>query len=73
MTSLKNEKKIASENDDFDINRFIGEIIDHKKLIIAFTTGFTLIAILYAVLARPIYQANALLQIEQKQDRKSVV
>ncbi|KAB7922045.1 tyrosine-protein kinase, partial [Klebsiella pneumoniae] len=67
MTSLKNEKKIASENDDFDINRFIGEIIDHKKLIIAFTTGFTLIAILYAVLARPIYQANALLQIEQKQ------
>ncbi|QRF14176.1 polysaccharide biosynthesis tyrosine autokinase [Klebsiella africana] len=67
MTSLKNEKKIASENDEFDINRFIGEIIDHKKLIIAFTTGFTLIAILYAVLARPIYQANALLQIEQKQ------
>lgn len=67
MTSLKNEKKIASENDEFDINRFIGEIIDHKKLIITFTTVFTLIAILYAVLARPIYQANALLQIEQKQ------
>ncbi|ENE5087699.1 polysaccharide biosynthesis tyrosine autokinase, partial [Klebsiella pneumoniae] len=31
------------------------------------TTGFTVIAVLYALMATPIYQANALIQVEQKQ------
>ncbi|EOV8480169.1 polysaccharide biosynthesis tyrosine autokinase [Klebsiella aerogenes] len=42
-------------------------MIDHKKLIIAVTAGFTVLAVLYSLLATPIYQANALIQVEQKQ------
>ena len=30
MTSLKNEKKISSENDDFDINRFIDNSVHNR-------------------------------------------
>ncbi|MBZ9580444.1 polysaccharide biosynthesis tyrosine autokinase [Klebsiella quasivariicola] len=61
--------KKASVKDEQDINlgRIIGELIDHKKLIIAITSLFTLIALVYAVFATPIYQADALIQVEQKQ------
>ncbi|HBV9974805.1 TPA: polysaccharide biosynthesis tyrosine autokinase, partial [Klebsiella pneumoniae] len=45
----------------------VGELIDCRKLIIGITTGFTVIAVLYALMATPIYQANALIQVEQKQ------
>ncbi|MFG6420366.1 polysaccharide biosynthesis tyrosine autokinase [Klebsiella quasipneumoniae] len=66
MTSISN-KNVTSESDEIDIGRLIGELIDHRKLIIFITALFTLAAILYAVLSTPVYQANALIQVEQKQ------
>ncbi|MDO2424092.1 polysaccharide biosynthesis tyrosine autokinase [Klebsiella pneumoniae] len=57
----------SQESDGIDLGRLIGEVIDHRKLIVAITTGFTVIAVFYALLATPIYQANALVQVEQKQ------
>ncbi len=67
MTSVTNAKTSSRQTDDIDIGRLIGELIDHRKLIISLTSCFTLIAICYALFATPIYQANALVQVEQKQ------
>ncbi|UMX73885.1 polysaccharide biosynthesis tyrosine autokinase [Klebsiella pneumoniae] len=67
MTSVINNKPSPVDSDDIDLGRLIGELIDHRKLIVAITTGFTVIAVFYALLATPIYQANALVQVEQKQ------
>ncbi|HBR1028444.1 TPA: polysaccharide biosynthesis tyrosine autokinase [Klebsiella quasipneumoniae subsp. similipneumoniae] len=67
MTSVMNNKPSPVDSDDIDLGRLIGELIDHRKLIVAITTGFTVIAVFYALLATPIYQANALIQVEQKQ------
>ncbi|HBZ7261874.1 polysaccharide biosynthesis tyrosine autokinase [Klebsiella variicola] len=67
MTSVMNNKPSPADSDDIDLGRLIGELIDHRKLIVAITTGFTVIAVFYALLATPIYQANALVQVEQKQ------
>ncbi|EPL1950866.1 polysaccharide biosynthesis tyrosine autokinase [Klebsiella pneumoniae] len=50
-----------------DLGRLIGEFIDHRKLIISVTSLFTLVALIYAIFATPIYQADALIQVEQKQ------
>ncbi|MBE9819796.1 polysaccharide biosynthesis tyrosine autokinase [Escherichia coli] len=50
-----------------DLGKIVGELIDHRKLIFAITTAFTVIAVLYALLATPIYQSTALIQVEQKQ------
>ncbi|WP_446919205.1 Wzz/FepE/Etk N-terminal domain-containing protein, partial [Klebsiella pneumoniae] len=47
MTSISN-KNVTSESDEIDIGRLIGELIDHRKLIISITALFTLAAILYA-------------------------
>ncbi|EOK3810560.1 polysaccharide biosynthesis tyrosine autokinase [Escherichia coli] len=67
MTSVMNNKPSPVDSDDIDLGRLIGALIDHRKLIVAITTGFTVIAVFYALLATPIYQANALVQVEQKQ------
>ena len=55
------------ETDEIDLGRLIGELIDHRKLIIAITSVVTFCALLYTLLATPIYQTDALIQIEQKQ------
>ncbi len=66
--SLLNEKKTPTiDNGDLTLGRLLAEIVDNKKLIIAITSLFTFIALSYAILATPIYQADALVQIEQKQ------
>lgn len=67
MTSVTNNKTGTTESGEIDFGRLVGELIDHRKLIFALTTGFTVIAVLYSLLATPIYQANALIQVEQKQ------
>ncbi|EPH0539866.1 polysaccharide biosynthesis tyrosine autokinase [Klebsiella pneumoniae] len=61
------KKNVATDADEIDLGRLIGEIIDHKKLIISITALFTLLALVYALFATPIYQADALIQVEQKQ------
>jgi tyrosine-protein kinase Etk/Wzc len=55
------------ESDEIDIGRLIGELIDHRKLIISITLLTTVFALTYALFSTPIYQANALIQVEQKQ------
>ena len=67
MTSVIKNNSPTTDSDAIEIGRLIGELIDHRKLIIAVTSAFTVLAVLYALLATPIYQANALIQVEQKQ------
>lgn len=67
MTSTITNNPIQSENGEIALGRLIGELIDHRKLIIAITSGFSVLAILYALFATPIYQSDALIQVEQKQ------
>ncbi|MFB5950832.1 MULTISPECIES: polysaccharide biosynthesis tyrosine autokinase [Klebsiella] len=60
-------KSVAKDKDEIDLGRLFGELIDHRKLIISVTALFTLFALVYALFATPIYQADALVQVEQKQ------
>ena len=66
MSSIKN-KNVDKETDEIDLRRLMGEVIDHRKLIVSVISLFTLIALIYALFATPIYQADSLLQVEQKQ------
>ncbi|WP_131055091.1 polysaccharide biosynthesis tyrosine autokinase [Raoultella planticola] len=66
MPSVTN-KATPKDADEIDFGRLIGEFIDHRKLIISVTSLFTLVALIYAIFATPIYQADALIQVEQKQ------
>ncbi|MXR88775.1 polysaccharide biosynthesis tyrosine autokinase [Klebsiella pneumoniae] len=66
MSSVNN-KLITNDADEIDLGRLLGELVDHRKLIIVVTSLFTLCALIYALFATPIYQADALIQVEQKQ------
>lgn len=62
-----NNKTTVTESDDIDLGKLVGELIDHRNLIISITALFTLIAIIYALFATPVYQADAMVQVEEKQ------
>lgn len=66
MTSAMN-KSTSKDDEGIDLGRLFGELIDHRKIIVSVTSLFTLFALLYAIFATPIYQADALVQVEQKQ------
>ena len=51
---------------DIDLSELLGTIIDQKWLVIIVTALFFVTSVAYAVLATPIYQANAIVQVEQK-------
>ena len=66
MSQVK-QKSVDRDRDEIDLRRLLGELIDHRKLIVSVTALFTLFALVYALFATPIYQADALVQVEQKQ------
>ncbi|UVM40579.1 polysaccharide biosynthesis tyrosine autokinase [Pseudomonas sp. B21-017] len=56
------------DNDEIDLLGLFGTLIDHKWLIAAVTGAFMVAGAAYAVLATPVFQANALLQVEAKKN-----
>ena len=67
MSPTAKHTPASPDSDEIDLGRLLGELIDHRKLIISITAVFTVLAILYALFATPVYQADALVQVEQKQ------
>ncbi len=57
---------VAASDDEIDLATLWGTLIDHKWLIILVTSAFLLCSVAYAVLATPVYEGDALLQVEQK-------
>lgn len=53
-------------DDEIDLGRLFGLLLDHKWLIIAVTALFAIAGIVYAMLATPIYQSDALVQVERR-------
>lgn len=67
FVDMPNKLQGNGESERLDLVHLFGEISDNRYLIIAITALFTVSAILYVLFATPVYQANALIQIEQKQ------
>lgn len=56
------------EDDEIDLLGLLGTFIDHKWLIAGVTGAFLLAGAAYAILATPVYQATALVQVEAKKN-----
>lgn len=57
----------TNHDDEIDLGEYLGMLLVHKWLIAAVTVLGVLIGISYAFIATPIYQANALIQVEDQQ------
>ncbi|MEZ8105268.1 polysaccharide biosynthesis tyrosine autokinase [Vibrio cortegadensis] len=66
MTTKQNNNMSDTNSDEIDLGKLFGILLDAKWMIVAVTFVFAVIGVAYALLATPIYKADALIQIEQK-------
>ncbi|MDF1629697.1 MAG: polysaccharide biosynthesis tyrosine autokinase [Alcanivoracaceae bacterium] len=67
MSAIGPEAQGAQRQDDeIDLQKLLGAVLDNKLLIIAITALAFLLGVFHAFTATPIYQADALLQIEKQ-------
>ena len=62
-----NQPGYGVENQELDLARLLGELIDHRICILSFTLLCATCGLLYALFSSPVYIADAMVQIEQKQ------
>ncbi|UDQ77208.1 tyrosine-protein kinase Wzc [Pectobacterium brasiliense] len=65
MTEKTSVKVSETNSDEIDLGRLLGTLLDNRWLIIGVTAVFTVLGIMYAMLATPVYKADALVQVEQ--------
>ncbi|MCK7146215.1 polysaccharide biosynthesis tyrosine autokinase [Enterobacter bugandensis] len=70
MSSHKSDKFGAAtpHDNEIDLIQLLAEMFDHRVMIACITLLFTVCAGIYAYSVTPIYQADALVQVEAKQD-----
>ncbi|RKR06047.1 tyrosine-protein kinase Etk/Wzc [Kushneria sinocarnis] len=73
MASSLEKDQSASTSDEVDLGRLFGLLLDHKWLIAAITAAFTALGIIYGAMQTPIYQANALMEIEERSSSSNPV
>ena len=56
----------TGDGDEIDLRQLLGTLIDHKWWIAGVTGAFFAVSVGYALLATPIYQADAMVQVESK-------
>ncbi|WP_027962299.1 polysaccharide biosynthesis tyrosine autokinase [Halomonas halodenitrificans] len=66
MSETQQHSTPAAAADEIDLGRLFGLLLDHKWLIIAVTVLFAVAGAAYALLATPIYQGDALVQVERR-------
>ena len=59
---------VSSHKGEIDLIRLLGEMIDHRVIILSITLLFAAFSAMYACFSTPVYQADALIQIEAKQE-----
>lgn len=66
--NIKNKVMTAPKEDSngWDLAHLVGQLIDHRWIIVAVTAFFMLVGTLYTLFATPIYSSDALVQVEQK-------
>ncbi len=65
---MTNDSRNAGQDDsdEIDLRQLLGTLVDHKWWIVGITGLFFVVAVAYALLATPIYRADAIVQVEPK-------
>ncbi|MCW8828866.1 MAG: polysaccharide biosynthesis tyrosine autokinase [Gammaproteobacteria bacterium] len=67
-----NFREAPVDDDVIDLSEYLGLLLENRYLIAGITALFFLVAVVYAILATPIYRADAMLQIEGESSSKSL-
>lgn len=66
MTAMARSTLDYEADNRIDLARILRVAFDHKRLILSITALFGLLGVAYAIVATPIYEATAMIQIEAK-------
>lgn len=75
MTSLNISQSVKPDHnsDEVDLMHLVSLLMDRKWWVLGITTLGMLLGVAYAILSTPIYQADALLQVEEKNSSLTAV
>jgi tyrosine-protein kinase Etk/Wzc len=62
---MLSEMKLKT-NDEIDFRQVLGALIDHKWMITSIVSAFVALSALYSIFASPVYESNAMLQVEHR-------
>ncbi|MBB1399453.1 polysaccharide biosynthesis tyrosine autokinase [Pseudoalteromonas sp. SG44-8] len=65
LAANKQNSNQPQASQEIDLMALLGALIDRKYFIIALTTVFLFVGVVYAVFSTPIYQATAMIQVEE--------
>ncbi|TVU83835.1 polysaccharide biosynthesis tyrosine autokinase [Pseudoalteromonas neustonica] len=65
LAANKQNSNQPQASQEIDLMALLGALIDRKYFIIALTTLFMAVGVIYAVLSTPVYQATAMIQVEE--------
>ena len=66
MTTQPSQQSHIDNSDEIDLGKLLGILLDAKWIILCTTVIFMLGGVIYAVIATPIFKADALVQVEEK-------
>lgn len=62
-----NQNNVSTDNDEIDLLALLNLLMSGKWVIIGAALFCTVIGVVYVLLASPVYQSNAIVQVEQKE------
>lgn len=65
ISLTRNASPLPPEQEQLDLRALLGTLADHKWLILGVAGFFLIASIVYSMLTTPIYQANALVQVQR--------
>ncbi|MBB1411747.1 polysaccharide biosynthesis tyrosine autokinase [Pseudoalteromonas sp. SG44-17] len=65
LAANKQNRPDTQASQEIDLMALLGALIDRKYFIIALTAVFMVVGVIYAVFSTPIYQATAMIQVEE--------
>ena len=72
-SSLNNSNRTSQssqqESQEIDLMALLGALLDRKLFIMAITGVFMVLGVIYALYAAPVYQATAMIQVEDPDGR----
>ena len=66
MTTQASRQSQVDNSDEIDLGKVFGTLLDAKWWIIVTTFVFSVFGVVYAMLATPVFKADALVQVEEK-------
>ncbi|MEK0266162.1 Wzz/FepE/Etk N-terminal domain-containing protein [Stenotrophomonas rhizophila] len=66
MNNTDSRPNNTEESQEIDLRQLLGTLVDHRWWIVGITGAFFAISMAYALLSKPIYRADAIIQVESK-------